>query len=30
LRIERDLYFEPLKTLQAYADETSQRGSINA
>jgi hypothetical protein len=30
LRIERDLTFKPLKTLQAYADEASQRGSINA
>lgn len=30
LRIERDIHFEPLKTLQAYADEAVQRGSINA
>src|SRR5258708_24805738 len=30
LRIERDLYFEPSKSLQAYADEASQTGSINA
>jgi Protein of unknown function (DUF2958) len=30
LRIERDIYFEPSKSLQAYADEASQRGSINA
>jgi hypothetical protein len=30
LRIERDIHFESLKTLQAYADEAVQRGSINA
>lgn len=30
LRIERDLHFKPVKTLQAYADEAAKRGSINA
>lgn len=30
LRIERDMYFKPMKSLQAYADEATQSGSINA
>src|ERR1700736_5243428 len=30
LRIERDLFFKPVKTLQAYADEAAKRGSIDA
>ena len=30
LRIERDLHFKPVKTLQAHADEAARSGSINA
>jgi hypothetical protein len=30
LRIEPDIHFEPLKTLQTYADEALKRGSISA
>ncbi|WP_407193234.1 DUF2958 domain-containing protein [Bradyrhizobium sp. STM 3566] len=30
LTIQRDLFFKPNKTLQAYADEAHRRGSIDA
>ena len=30
LKIERDMYFEPTKTLREYAEDAKQKGSIDA